>query len=284
MKIAVTSVSGQLGAAIANQLIKTIGKANVVGIARTPEKAQHLGIEIRKGDYNSREQFNEALVGINAVLLVSGMDAPDKRIEQHRNVIEAAKQNKVAKIVYTSIIGAEKGSAFSPIVQSNRQTETDIKNSGLDHVIGRNSIYIEPDLEYIDTYVKDGEIRNSAGTGKCTYTSREALAVAYTKMLTEEKHNGNTYNLAGEAITQTDLANYINTVYGTNLSYNAISVDAYTKERQEALGEFLGTVIGGIYESMRNGAYDVKSDYEKAAGVPHPSALELIKAYKATSN
>lgn len=279
MKIAVTSVSGQLGAAIANQLIKTIRKANVVGIARTPEKAQHLGIEVRKGDYNSREQFNEALVGIDAVLLVSGMDAPDKRIEQHRNVIEAAKQNNVAKIVYTSIIGAEENSAFSPIVQSNRQTETDIKNSGLDYVIGRNSIYIEPDLEYIDTYIKEGEIRNSAGTGKCTYTSRVVLAVAYAKMLTEDKHNGNTYNLAGEAITQAELVNHINTVYGTELSYNAISVEAYTKERQKALGEFLGTVIGGIYESMHNGAYDVKSDYQRATGEAHPSTIDVIKAY-----
>lgn len=284
MKIAVTSVSGQLGSAIARQLMKTIGKDHLVGIARTPEKAQHLGIEVRKGDYNSREQFNNSLVGIDAVLLVSGMDAPDKRIEQHRNIIEAAKQNKVSKIIYTSIIGAEKGSAFSPIVQSNRQTESDIKNSGLNYVIGRNGIYIEPDLEYIETYVKDGEIRNSAGIGKCTYTSRKALAIAYTKMLTEEKHNGNTYNLVGEAITQAELANYINTVYNTNLSYRAISINAYTKERQKALGEFLGTVIGGIYESMHNGAYDVKSDYQKVAGVPHPRALELIKAYKTTSN
>lgn len=52
MKIAVTSASGQLGSAIAKQLIKEIGKDSVIGIARTPEKANHLGIEIRKGDYN----------------------------------------------------------------------------------------------------------------------------------------------------------------------------------------------------------------------------------------
>lgn len=52
MKIAVTSASGQLGSAIAKQLIKEIGKDSVIGIARTPEKANHFGIEIRKGDYN----------------------------------------------------------------------------------------------------------------------------------------------------------------------------------------------------------------------------------------
>lgn len=132
MKIAVTAASGKLGSAIVQELKAAIGSENVVGIVRTPEKAQHLGIEIRKGDYNSRTEFEVALNGIQKVLIVSGMDAPEKRIGQHRNIIEAAKSQGLEKIVYTSIVGAEDGNAFSPIVQSNRQTEEDIKNSGLD--------------------------------------------------------------------------------------------------------------------------------------------------------
>ena len=102
MKIAITSASGQLGSAIVKELIKEIGKKNVIGIARTPEKAKHLGVEIRKGDYNNRQEFDKALQGIHTVLLISGMDEPQKRIQQHRNVINAAKQNSVSKIVYTS--------------------------------------------------------------------------------------------------------------------------------------------------------------------------------------
>lgn len=157
MKIAVTSASGQLGSAIVKQLIEEIGKEQVIGIARTPKKAEHLGVETRKGDYNHREDFEAALQGVDKVLLVSGMDAPEKRIGQHRNVIEAAKANGVKKIVYTSIIGDENKTAFQPIVQSNRQTEEDVKNSGLDWAIGRNGIYIEPDLEYLDHYRAAGK-------------------------------------------------------------------------------------------------------------------------------
>ena len=186
MNIAVTSASGHLGAAIVKALLKDTKTENIVAIARTPEKAKHLGVEVRKGDYNSREDFDAALKDIDIVLLVSGMDEPKKRIQQHRNVIEAAKQNGVQKIVYTSIVGAEENNAFSPIVQSNRQTEEDIRNSGLEWVIGRNGIYIEPDLEYIDTYAKEGEIRNCADDGKCTYTSREELGDAYAKLLLEK--------------------------------------------------------------------------------------------------
>jgi len=280
MKIAVTSANGQLGSAIVKKLIKEIGKENVVGIARTPEKATHLGIEIRKGDYNNRQDLEKSLQGINAVLLISGMDEPQKRIQQHRNVIDAAKKNGVLKIVYTSIVGDENNSAFSPIVQSNRQTEKDIQNSGLKWVIGRNGIYIEPDLDYIDNYIKEGEIRNCAGEGKCTYTSRTELADAYKKMLTEDVHNNKTYNLVGEPITQKRLAELINQVYDTELDYNPISVEEYTIERKKELGEFIGGVISGIYEGIRNGVYNITSDYEKATGRPHKLAVELLKEYK----
>lgn len=279
MKIAVCSASGQLGRAIVNQLKAQIGADQVIGIARTPAKAEKLGIEIRKGDYNSLEEFKVALKGVNKVLLVSGMDAPEKRIPQHRNVIEAAVYNGVEKIVYTSIIGAEKNTAFSPIVQSNRQTEEDVKNSGLSYAIGRNGIYIEPDLEYIETYKKEGGIRNCAGDGKCTYTSRDELAFAYSQLLLNDQLQGKTYNLCGPAISQTDLAAVINEVYKTNLKFQAVSVESYKRERQAALGDFLGTVIAGIYEGIRNGANNVQSNYAAVAGRAHKSILEIVRDY-----
>lgn len=280
MKIAVTSASGQLGAAITKALILEIGKENVVAIARTPAKAEHLGVEVRKGDYNSREDFNAALKGIDKVLLVSGMDEPQKRIPQHRNVIEAAKQNSLQKIVYTSIVGDEENTAFSPIVQSNRQTEEDVRNAGLDYVIGRNGIYIEPDLEYIDTYVNEGGIINCAADGLCAYTSREELGFAYAQMLLNDSLNGETLNLVGTPISQSQLTEYINQVYETELTFKSISVEEYKRERQAALGDFLGTIIAGIYEGIRNGANDVHSDYEKATGRPHKSPLEIIEHYR----
>jgi len=43
MKIAVTTASGNLGSAIINQLKNKIGSENVIGIARTPDKAKFLG-------------------------------------------------------------------------------------------------------------------------------------------------------------------------------------------------------------------------------------------------
>lgn len=280
MKVAVTAASGNLGRAIVKSLLKQLPKDQIIGIARTVEKAKDLSVEINKGDYNNKSDFVEALKGIDTVLIVSGMDAPDKRIVQHKGIIEAAKEVGVKKIVYTSIIGAEKGNAFSPIVASNRQTEKDVKESGLNWVIGRNGLYIEPDIEYIDTYKKEGKIANCAADGKCSYTTRDELAYAYSQMILDDKHNGKTYSLGGTPITQQELAEYMNEAFGTNLVYESISIEDYIVERKAALGDFLGTVIGGIYTGIRNGDTVFNSDYEKAAGRKHISWEEYFSELK----
>lgn len=280
--IAVTSASGQLGSQIVQATCELVGKHNVIGLARTPENAKSLGVEIRPGDYNLRNDLENSLNGVEAVLLVSGMDAPDKRIEQHRNVINAAKMAGAKKIVYTSIQGAENETAFSPVVQSNRQTEEDVRNSGLEWAIGRNGIYIEPDIEYIEEYSRRGEIANCAADGLCGYTTRGELGYAYAKMLTESKHNGKTYNLHGEAITQQQLAVYLNEAFDTNLRYREMTVSEYRKDRVAELGEFIGNIIAGIYEGIRNGESNNESHFEDAAGRPHQSWEDFFRHQKQT--
>ncbi|NDR57170.1 SDR family oxidoreductase [Aliiruegeria sabulilitoris] len=280
MTIAVTAVSGQLGTSIARALVEMHTGEPVIGLARTPEKAPDLGIELRPGDYDDAEQLRASLAGVDTVLLISGMAAPDLRIGQHRNVIDAAKAAGVSKIVYTSVQGADEGTSFSPIIKSNRQTEADIRDSGLDWVIGRNGIYIEPDVEYIETYRKAGEIANSAGNGRCGYTTRPELAFAYARMLIGAEHNGQTYLLHGEALTQAQLAEYLNRTFGTDLTYRPMSHDDYKADRIAELGEFIGTVIAGIYRGIHDGALDAPSDFETAAGRPHRSWDDYFASLK----
>jgi len=271
MRYAVTAVSGQLGQEIARKLIERTDHASVIGLARTPGNVTELGIEVRPGDYDQPDALRTSLAGVDALVLVSGMAPPEDRIGQHRNVIEAANAAGVAKIVYTSIQGPEVGTAFSPVVQSNRQTEADIRASGLDWAIGRNGIYIEPDVEYIDSYRAKGEIANSAGDGKCGYTTRSELAHAYAALLTRDELNGQTFDLNGTPITQAELTQYMNAAYGTELTYRGMSAKDYVADRTAELGDFIGPIIGGIYDGIRRGAFDAPGDYEAATGRPHQS-------------
>lgn len=100
MQIAVTAASGNLGSAIIRTTIELLGKENIIGLARTPEKAKDLGVEICPGGYNYKNVLEKSLKSVDTLLLVSGMDAPDKRIEQHRNVIQAAGREYVSWQAY----------------------------------------------------------------------------------------------------------------------------------------------------------------------------------------
>lgn len=78
-RIAITAASGQLGSEIVQATIEIVGKGNVIGLARTPGKAESLGVEVRPGDYESRSDLERSIRGVDKLLLASGMDSPEKR-------------------------------------------------------------------------------------------------------------------------------------------------------------------------------------------------------------
>ena len=218
---------------------------------------------------------------MDALLLVSGMAPPDERLEQHKRVINSAKRAGCCTLGLCRDRGDRAGWWLHPIQQASLATEEYLKQSGLGWSIGRNGIYIEPDLEYIDNYRRAGKIANCAGEGRCAYTCRPELALAYARMLTEQQHEEQTYVLAGEPIPQKTLAACINEVFGAALEYESLTVEEYRRERQSALGDFLGAIIAGIYEGIRNGAMDVSSEFERVVGRPHQSPIEMIRAWSA---
>lgn len=271
MNIAITTASGQLGSAVLAAVVDKVGAHNVVALARTPEKAKSLGVEVRPGDYDDLDQLTASLQGVDTVLLVSGISPPAERIGQHRNVIDAAVASGVRKIVFTGVQGPETGTPFSPVIQVSLETEELVKASGLAWAIGRNGIYIEPDVEYAATYAEHGEIANSAGDGRCAYTTRPELAAAYAALLTSDQHDGSIVNLSGATLSQQELAERIGSVVGATLTYRAMSDAEYVADRSAELGDFFGPIIAGIYQGIREGAYDNESDFAAVVGRPHQS-------------
>lgn len=59
--------------------------------------------------------------------------------------------------------------------------------------------------------------------------------------------------------------------FGTSLAYEPMSVDDYRADRMAELGDFIGSVIAGIYEGIAQGAQDRPSHYREAAGREHQS-------------
>jgi NAD(P)H dehydrogenase (quinone) len=96
MKIAITGATGQLGRIVVNNLKGKTDSKNIVALARSRDKAADLGVEVREADYNKPASLDTALQGIDTLILISGSEV-GKRIEQHKNVIDAAKKKRSKK-------------------------------------------------------------------------------------------------------------------------------------------------------------------------------------------
>jgi NAD(P)-dependent dehydrogenase (short-subunit alcohol dehydrogenase family) len=106
MTIAITGATGQLGRLVIETLKSKAPGAEIIALARSPAKAADLGISAREADYAKPETLDRALAGIETLLLISSSEI-GQRSTQHRNVIDAARQASVKRIVYTSLLHAD---------------------------------------------------------------------------------------------------------------------------------------------------------------------------------
>ena len=102
--ILVTGATGHLGSTAVLHMLKNTAANNIVAFARDENKANHLkgkGIEVRKGTYDDIPSVDMAMQGIEKLLLISG-NGPT-RLQQHKNVVAAAKKAGVKHIIFTSV-------------------------------------------------------------------------------------------------------------------------------------------------------------------------------------
>jgi len=225
MKIGVTGATGQLGRLIVEKLKQKVGAGNLIALVRSPEKAVNLAIDARKFDYTEAESLANALQGIDSLLLISGSDVGQRKV-QHENIIKAAQEAGIKWIVYTSLLHADTSSLSLAV--EHVATEDLLKSSGIPYTILRNGWYTENYTGSVPGAVGSGAFVGSAGEGMISSASRDDYAEAAAVVLTSEGHVGKVYELAGDvAYTLRDLAAEISNQTGKNIPYNNLSEEDY---------------------------------------------------------
>jgi NAD(P)H dehydrogenase (quinone) len=281
MTYGVSLGNSQLGRlAIASLCEKGVAPGDIVAVVRTPAKAKDLalhGVVVRQGEYGNDPSLVSAFRGVDRLYMISGMAGLEERIRQHRGCIEAAREAGVSHVAYTSFIDVAEDSPFYPS-RINKDTEACLKETGFGFTVLRNGMYVEADLDYISEYVKAGRIANSIGDGRISYISRRDLALAGAHCLLDEGHAGRTYTLTGpEAVTQSQLAQWISTWTGQTIPYEALSDDEYRRSFPNAQW---ADVIVALYASVRLGnAEVVTEDFERIAGRPAYSVPEVHERF-----
>lgn len=282
MRIAVTAASGRLGHALLRCLPEQSGVRDIIAVARDPRRVLVPGVEKRSGDYQSPEGMQAALRGIDTVVMISAPVAGgDERVGLHRNVIAAARDAGVQRILFTSVIGngLEMNTMFGATQQVNRQTETDLQESGLEWLIGRNGLYLELDLIQMRKAGESGLYTNPAGEGRCPYISIGEIAYAYACMAADARQAGQIYNIGGEALSQAELLRLACEVFGFSARYETISDEACIAKFRALMperGEAVARMLTGCFQSIRAGAFDVPSHFREATGRPAKTVREMM--------
>lgn len=231
MKIAVTAATGQLGQLVVQSLLnRGVEAPDIVAVVRNPEKAVPLaaqGVTVRQADYNEPDALAAAFAGVDRVLLISGSEV-GQRVEQHRNVVDAARAAGVRLIAYTSILKADTTSL--KLAAEHKATEEIIRASGLPFVFLRNSWYTENYTGTLAQTLEHGAILGSAGEGRVSAATRADYAEAAAAVLTGEGHENAVYELGGdESFTLAELAAEIDRQSGTEVVYRNLPVEEYTQ-------------------------------------------------------
>lgn len=221
--IAITGATGQLGR-LAIAALKARG-AQPVALARSPEKAGDLGVEVRAFDYAAPDVA--ALKVVDVLVLISSNDFND-RVGQHRNVIAAAQQAGVGRIIYTSIL---KGAANPMILaQDHIGTEAALQASGVTATILRNGWYTENYTGALGAAVAHGAMIGAMGMGRVTTAARKDYAEAIAVTAIDAGHAGKTYELAGDvANSGSDFAEAIAQAAGKPVAYVSMPQADYAK-------------------------------------------------------
>ena len=214
MSLVVTAATGQLGRLVVSSLLSNgVDPGQIVATGRSSERLTTFaqrGVRVAELDYNKPA---DGVISVgDTVLLISGSEV-GQRIDQHRNVIELARSAGAARIVYTSVLRADRTTLA--IAPEHVATEDILKASGLAWTILRNGWYNENYEQTFAQAAQHGVVITSAGDGRISSAARQDFAEAAAAVLTGEGHDGTTYELAGDtAFTMRELADTFTAVLG----------------------------------------------------------------------
>jgi len=276
--IAISAATGQLGRLVVEQLKAKLPAERLVALVRTPAKAAGLGIAVREANYTRPDTLGAALAGVETLLLISSPEI-GQRVAQHRNAIDAAKRAGVKRIVYTSLLRADR----SPLslAPEHKETESLIKASGLAWTILRNGWYSENYTGSVAGALAGGAFIGSAGEGRIASAARADYAAAAVAVLTSTGHDGKTYELAGDsAYTLAELAAEISGQSGKTIPYkNLAEADYAAALKGFGLPEGFAQAIAGWDVAASQGAlFDDGKQLSRLIGRPTTPLASSVAA------
>lgn len=259
--IVVTGANGKLGRAIVKSLLASMPAGRIAASVRDPDKAgelKALGVSVVQADYEERDSLRGAFEGAEQVLMISSNAGAHGRdpLAQHANVIAAARDADIGRLVYTSHMGASATSAFPPM-HTHHATEEMLRESGLAWTALRHGFYASSIVAMLRDGIEAGRLAFPED-GKVSWTAHADLAEAAAVILAHPgRFEGATPPLtAEEALDLDDIADIAEQVTGHPVRRERVS-DAIMEARLTDRG-LPAPAVGislGLFRASRAGEF-----------------------------
>jgi len=282
MSLVITGATGQLGRLVVESLLaRGTAPADIVATGRNTDKLADLaaqGVSVAELDYTKPETVSAVVKPGDTLLLVSSSEV-GQRVGQHVNVITAAKEAGVARIVYTSAPAATTSELV--LAPEHKATEEALVASGVPFTILRNGWYTENYAGEIEKGRENGAIVASVGDGRVSSASRKDYAEAAAVVLVGEGYEGEVFELSGDvAWNFDDLATAIGSIVGKEVVYTRLSPEEHAA-MLTSFGLDEGTVgfVVALDGNIRDGLLGVTSgDLSRLIGRPTTPLAEGLAA------
>lgn len=280
--ILVTGATGQLGSATFAFLLKKLPASQLAALVRDERKAADLaekGVTIRVGSYDDTASLDRAMQGIDKVLLIAGTDE-DKRVQQHMNVINAAKKANVQLVAYTSRALKDRHTLANRLMEGHFLTEDYLIASGLNYVLFRNVLYMDAIPQFVGPNVFETGIHLPAGQGKVAFALRSDMAEAMATVLAGADVDTTIYTLTGsEGYSFADVAVALAELSGEAVTYSPVDRSAFELQmKARGLPDPVAQRVVGFMTDIANGQEDyVCPDLETLLGRKPASLKDGLK-------
>ena len=274
----VTGATGQLGTAVVQTLLRKTSADRIAALVRDEGKAADLkdaGVDVRVGTYDDPASLENAMQGVDKVLLIAGTDE-ERRVEQHQNVIDAAKKAGVGCLAYTSRTLKDLTTMANKLMEGHFRTEDAVKASGLTYTIFRNVLYMDAVPQFVGQNVFDTGINLPTGQGSVPFALRSEMGEAIANALLEDSCDNRTYHLTGsKSYSYGDVAATLTKLSGREVTYTPVETAAFGAQlKGRGLPDMMVARITGFLTDIKNGQEDeVSSDLETLLG-RKPATLE----------
>lgn len=279
--ILITGATGHLGGATLNALLKKAQPSEFSVLVRNAKKAEAIaakGVEVRVGDYNNAESLDAAFKDVDKLFFVSSDDLA-ARMEQHANVVNAAKRAGVKHIVYTSVLKQPEDPFFTAAVDHHK-TEKLIDESGISYTFLRNAFYFETLPQLLGNVMESGEIAFPAGEGRLSNASRLDMAEAAANVLTQPGHENKIYEIASStSVSFAEIAEILSELTTEQIEYVDIPLEDFTAYLESVgLPAEVIKITAGIGNAVKHGQLGLTSlDLETLLGRKPLTIREYLK-------